>query len=70
MGDNKIIDEIVEKVPQVKQAVEKVESATGKKIENIASEIGEKVTDAIKEQGKDDPKEVFGNIANKIFNKK
>ena len=70
MGDNKIIDGIVEKVPQVKEAVEKVENVTCKKIEEIASDIGEKVTEAIKAEGQDDPKEVIGNIANKLFNKK
>ena len=40
MGDNKIIDEIVEKVPQMKEAVEKVENATGKKIDDILSQLG------------------------------
>lgn len=70
MGDNKIIDGIIEKVPQAKEAVKKVEEATGKKIEDIASDVGNKISDAIKEQGGDDPKDVFGNIAGKIFPKK
>lgn len=70
MGDNKIIDGIIDKVPQAKEAVKKVEEATGKKIEDIAGEVGNKITDAIKEQGGDDPKEVLGNIAGKIFPKK
>ena len=60
----------MEKVPKAKEAVEKVEEVTGKKIEDIASEVGEKITDAIKENGQDDPKEVIGNIAGKIFGKK
>lgn len=70
MGDNVFIDGIMNKVPKVKEAAEKVEQATGKKVEDIASEIGEKVTEAIKEQGQDSPKEVLENIAGKIFNKK
>ena len=69
MEDNKVLDGIIEKVPQVKEVVEKVENVTGKKIENIASEVGEKITEAMKEQGQGDPKEVLGNIAGKIFNK-
>ena len=70
MGDNKIIDEIMDKVPKAKEAVEKVEEATGKKIEDIANEVGEKITEAVKEQTGDDPKEVLGNIANKRMGKK
>lgn len=70
MGDNKVIDGIVEKIPQVKEAVEKVEKATGKKIEDIANDVGEKINEAIKEKGEDTPKEVIGNIANKILGKK
>ena len=70
MGDNKVIDGIVEKIPQVKEAVEKVEQATGKKIGDIANEVGGKINEAIKEQGEDPPKEVFGNIANKLLGKK
>ena len=69
MEDNKVLDGIIEKVPQVKEVVEKVENVTGKKIENIASEVGEKITEAMKEQGQGDPKEVLGNIAGKLFNK-
>ena len=70
MGDNVFIDGIMNKVPKVKEAAEKVEQATGKKVEDIASEIGEKVTEAIKEQGQDSPKEVLENIAGQFFNKK
>ena len=47
MGDNKIIDEIMDKVPKAKEAVEKVEEATGKKIEDIANEVGLSVSAAI-----------------------
>ena len=32
MGENIILDGIINKVPQVKETVEKVEQATGKKI--------------------------------------
>jgi uncharacterized protein YoxC len=70
MADNKVVDEILEKVPKAKEVAQKVEEATGKKIEDIASEVGEKITDAMKENGQDDPKEVIGNIAGKIFGKK
>lgn len=69
MEENNVIDGIMEKVPQVKEAVEKVEKATGKKVEEIAKEIGDKVTESIKESGKD-PKESIQNIASKIFPKK
>lgn len=70
MGDNKIIDEIMDKVPKAKEAVEKVEEATGKKIEDIANEVGGKITEAVKDKAGDDPKEVLGNIANKLMGKK
>lgn len=69
MGENKIVDELLGKVPQIKETVEKVESATGKSIENIAGEIGEKIVDVIKEQGQDDPRDVLNNMKNKIFGK-
>ena len=69
MGDNVFIDAVVGKIPQAKEAAHKVEEATGKKIEDIASEVGTKISDAIKEQGGEDPKAVFGNIANKFLNK-
>ena len=69
MGDNMIIDGIMDKIPQAKEAVQKVEEATGKKVQDIASEVGTKISDAIKEQGGEDPKAVFGNIANKLLNK-
>lgn len=69
MGDNKIIDAVIDKLPQAKDAVQKVEEATGRKVEEIASDVGNKIGDAIKEQGGEDPKAVFGNIAGKIFNK-
>lgn len=70
MGDNKIIDEIMDKVPKAKETVENVEEATGKKIEDIANEVGGKITEAVKEKAGDDPKEVLGNIANKLMGKK
>ena len=73
MDQNKVVDEILDKVPQVKEAVQKVEDATGKKIENIASEIGEKISEAVKENNNGenvDPKAVVGDIANKLFGKK
>ena len=73
MEENNVVDEILEKVPQVKEAVEKVEEATGKKIEDIAGEIGEKITEVVKEKNNGeevDPKGVVGDIANKLFGKK
>lgn len=70
MEENKIVDGILEKVPQVKDAVEKVENATGKKIEDIASEVGGKISEAMKENGQENPKEVLGNIAGKLFGQK
>ena len=69
MGDNMIIDGLMDKIPQAKEAVQKVEEVTGKKVEDIASEVGIKISDAIKDQGGEDPKAVFGNIANKLLNK-
>lgn len=73
MDQNKLVDDILDKVPKVKEAVEKVENATGKKIENIAGEIGEKISEAVKENNNGenvDPKVVVGDIANKLFGKK
>lgn len=67
MEENKIVDGILEKVPQVKEAVEKVENATGKKIEDIAQEVGGKISEAMKENGQEDSKEVLGNIAGKLL---
>lgn len=70
MEDNKVLDELLDKVPQVKEAVEKVENATGKKIEDIASEVGKKITDAVKDTDEEDAKGAIGEIANKLFGKK
>ena len=70
MEDNKVLDELLDKVPQVKEAVEKVENATGKKIEDIASEVGKKITDAVKYTDEEDAKGAIGEIANKLFGKK
>ena len=69
MGENKILDAVIDKIPQAKETAKKVEEVTGKKVEEIASDVGNKISDAIKEQGGEDPKAVFGNIAGKIFNK-
>lgn len=69
MGDNKIIDAVIDKIPQAKDAIGKVEETTGKKVEEIASDVGNKISDVIKEQSGEAPKDVFGNIAGKIFNK-
>ena len=73
MDQNKVVDEILEKVPQVKEVVEKVENATGKKIEDIAGEIGEKITEVVKEKNNGeelDAKAAIGEMANKLFGKK
>ena len=56
-------------MPQVKETIEKVESATGKKIEDIASEIGQKITNTIKEQNPGEEIPSIGDFANKIFGK-
>ena len=47
MGDNMIIDGILEKAPKVKDAVEKVENVTGKKIEDVANDVGGKLKDVV-----------------------
>ena len=67
MEDNKILNDIIGKIPQAKETVEKIENATGKKIENIAGEIGGKIVDAIKENGQEDPKNVFNNMKDKLL---
>ena len=67
MEPNKLIDDVLEKVPKMKETVEKVENATGKKIENVASEIGEKITDAIKNNDGNNQKGAIGHAANKLF---
>ena len=69
MGDNIIIDGIMGKIPQAKEAAKKVEEATGKKIEDIAGEVGTKIGDAVKEQTGEEPKAVLGNIASKLLHK-
>lgn len=69
MENNKIIDELIDKIPQAKEAIEKVEGATGKKIGDIAGEIGDKINDVIKENNNGEEIKSIGDIANKLFKK-
>jgi len=43
MADNKIIEELKERIPQIKEGIDKVEDITGGKIQDIAQEIVEKL---------------------------
>ncbi len=70
MEENKIIDELVEKVPQVKEAIDKVEHATGKEIEDIVGEIGGKITDVIKDKNNGKDISSIGDITGKLFGNK
>ncbi len=67
MEQNKFLDGIIDKVQPVKEAIDKVENATGKKIGDIASDVGEKITDAIREQNPDNN---IVDMASKVFGKK
>jgi len=69
MADNKIIEELKERIPQIKEGIDKVEDITGGKIQDIAQEIGGKITDAINENNKENDKGPIGDIANKLFGK-
>ncbi len=69
MENNKIIDGLIDKIPQAKEAIEKVEGATGKKIGDIAGEIGDKINDVIKENNNGEEIKSIGDIANKLFKK-
>ncbi len=69
MENNKIIDGLIDKIPQAKDAIEKVESATGKKIGDIADDIGGKINEVIKENNNGEEIKSIGDIANKIFKK-
>lgn len=70
MEDNKIIDGIMDKIPQVKGAVEKVEGATGKKIEEIASDIGGKIKEAAGQDKDNNGKSDLQDMAEKFLGKK
>ena len=69
MENNKIIDVLIDKIPQAKDAIEKFESATGKKIGDIADDIGGKINEVIKENNNGEEIKSIGDIANKIFKK-
>ena len=69
MENNKIIDGLIDKIPQAKDAIEKVESATSKKIGDIADDIGGKINEVIKENNNGEEIKSIGDIANKIFKK-
>ena len=70
MGDNKIIDGILEKAPKVKEAVEKVESTTGKKVEDIANEIGNKIKEVATKDEDNNGKSDLQDMAEKFLGKK
>ncbi len=70
MGDNMIIDGLLEKAPKVKEAVEKVENATGKKIADVANEIGGKIKDAAIKDEDNNGKSDLQDMAEKILGKK
>lgn len=67
MEQNAFLDGVLNKVQPVKEVIDKVENATGKNIEEIASDVGERITDAIKEQNPDN--NIVG-LASKVFGKK
>lgn len=70
MGDNMIIDGLLEKAPKVKEAVEKVENATGKKIEDVANEVGGKLKDAVLKDEDGNGKSDLQDMAEKFLGKK
>ncbi len=49
MEENEFLEGIIEKVKPVKEVIDKVEGATGKTIKDIASNVGEKLADSMKE---------------------
>ncbi|MBR2786419.1 MAG: hypothetical protein IKD76_02865 [Clostridia bacterium] len=67
MEQNKFLDGILDKVQPVKEVIDKVEDATGKKIGDLAGDVGEKITGAIKEQNPDNN---IVDLASKVFGKK
>lgn len=69
MGDNMIIDGLLEKAPKVKEAVEKVENVTGKKIEDVASDVGGKLKDVVLKDEDGNGKSDLQDMAEKIFKK-
>ena len=70
MEDNKIIDGLLEKAPKVKEAVEKVENATGKKVADMANEIGDKIKEAAAKDEDNNGKSDLQDMAEKFFGKK
>ena len=69
MGDNMIIDGLLERAPKVKDAVEKVENATGKKIEDVANEVGGKLKDVVLKDEDGNGKCDLQDMAEKMFKK-
>ena len=69
MGDNMIIDGLLERAPKVKDAVEKVENATGKKIEDVANEVGGKLKDVVLKDEDGNGKSDLQDMAEKMFKK-
>ena len=70
MGDNQILDGLLEKAPKVKEAVEKVEEATGKKVEDLANEIGDKIKEAVSKDEDNNGKSDLQDMAEKFLGKK
>ena len=70
MEDNKIIDGIMDKIPQVKDAAQKVEQATGKKIGDIANELGGKIKEAAGQDKDNNGKSDLQDMAEKFLGKK
>lgn len=69
MGDNMIIDGLLEKAPKVKDAVEKVENVTGKKIEDVANDVGGKLKDVVLKDEDGNGKSDLQDMAEKFFKK-
>ena len=70
MGDNMIIDGLLEKAPKVKDAVEKVENVTGKKIQDVANEIGDKIKEVASKDEDNNGKSDLQDMAEKFLGKK
>jgi hypothetical protein len=69
MGDNMIIDGLLEKAPKVKEAVEKVENVTGKKIEDVANDVGGKLKDVVLKDEDGNGKSDLQDMAENFFKK-
>ena len=70
MEDNMIIDGLLEKAPKVKDAVEKVENVTGKKLQDVANEIGDKIKEVASKDEDNNGKSDLQDMAEKFLGKK